>query len=61
MNFTPKCFNVKNVVLTGNLTAIDSISRVFKDLESSFGIKFIIPELAQFGTVIGAALSDMEK
>ena len=59
--FAARSFNVKNVVLTGNLTAIDSISRVFKDLESSFGIKFIIPELAQFGTVIGAALSDMEK
>ena len=59
--FAARSFNVKNVVLTGNLTAIDSISRVFKDLESSFGITFIIPELAQFGTVIGAALSDMEK
>ena len=59
--FAARSFNVKNVVLTGNLTALDSIVSAFKDLESSFGIKFIIPELAQFGTVIGAALSEVEK
>lgn len=59
--FAARSFGVKNVVLTGNLTSISSITRVFEGLEATFGIKFIIPELAQFATVIGAALCDEEK
>ncbi len=58
--FAARSFNVKNVVLTGNLTALPSVTSAFEDLEQSFGVKFIIPELAQFGTVIGAALADKE-
>lgn len=56
--FAARSFNIKNVVLTGNLTALSSITHVFEDLEASFGVHFIIPELSQFATVIGAALSD---
>ena len=58
--FAARSFNVKNVVLTGNLTALNSVTRAFEDLEKSFGVRFIIPALAQFGTVIGAALTDKE-
>ncbi len=54
--FAARSFGVKNVVLTGNLTALKSITSVFEDLETNFGVKFIIPELSQFATVIGAAL-----
>ncbi len=54
--FAARSFGVKNVVLTGNLTALKSITAVFEDLETNFGVKFIIPELSQFATVIGAAL-----
>lgn len=54
--FAARSFNVKNVVLTGNLTSLRAITHVFENLEANFGIKFIIPELAQFATVIGAAL-----
>ena len=56
--FAARNFNVKNVVLTGNLTALNSVTRVFEGLEKSFGVKFVIPEMSQFATVIGAALSD---
>lgn len=56
--FAARSFNVKNVVLTGNLTALKSVTQVFTGLENSFGVRFIIPELSQFATVIGAALSD---
>ncbi|MBQ8331968.1 MAG: type II pantothenate kinase [Clostridia bacterium] len=56
--FAARNFNAKNVVLTGNLTALRSVTRVFENLESTFGVKFLIPEMAQFATVIGAALSD---
>lgn len=58
--FAARNFKVKTVVLTGNLTTLKSISHVFEGLEESFGVKFIIPELAQFATVIGAALCDKE-
>ena len=58
--FAARSFNVKNVVLTGNLTTLKPIAKVFEGLEQNFGIKFIIPELAQFSTVIGAALCDSE-
>ena len=51
---------IKEIVLIGNLTNIAPIRRVFVDHADAFGVHFIIPENAQFGTVIGAALSDME-
>ncbi|MBE6706348.1 MAG: type II pantothenate kinase [Ruminococcaceae bacterium] len=54
--FAARSFNVKTVVLTGNLTTLKPIATVFEGLEENFGIKFIIPENAQFATVIGAAL-----
>lgn len=56
--FAARSFNVKQVVLTGNLTALKSITSVFEGLEDTFGIRFVIPELSQFATVIGAALCD---
>lgn len=59
--FAARNFKVKTVVLTGNLTALKSITQVFEGLEESFGIKFVIPEMAQFATVIGAALCESEK
>lgn len=58
--FAARNFGVKNVVLTGNLTTLKSITNVFEDLEKSFGVKFIIPHLSQFATVIGAALCEKE-
>ena len=58
--FAARSYNLKNVVLTGNLTAIKAVANVFEGLEPLFGIKFIIPEKSQFATVIGAALCDKE-
>ena len=59
--FAARSYNIKTVVLTGNLTAIKAVNDVFAGLEAHFGIKFVTPELSQFATVIGAALSDIEK
>ncbi len=56
--FAARSFGVKNVVLTGNLTTLSSVTSAFEGLEHSFGVKFIIPNRAQFATVIGAALQD---
>ena len=59
--FAARSYNINTVVLTGNLTAIKAVNNVFDGLEAHFGVKFITPELSQFATVIGAALSDIEK
>jgi type II pantothenate kinase len=59
--FAARSYNLKNVVLTGNLTAIKAVAGVFEGLEPLFGVKFIIPEKSQFATVIGAALCDKEE
>ena len=54
--FAARNYNLKNVVLTGNLTSLSSVTSVFTKFEELFDIKFILPENAQFATVIGAAL-----
>ncbi len=59
--FAARSYGVNNVVLTGNLTVFPSITRVFEGLEDKFGVKFVIPKMSQFATVIGAALCDSEK
>lgn len=55
--FAARGRDVKDVVIIGNLTNIEAVRNVFKNL-GSFGINFIIPENSSFGTVIGAALYD---
>ena len=55
--FAARNFNLSRIVLTGNLTTIAPIRYVFENLSDSFGVRFLIPENAQFGTVIGAALN----
>ena len=47
------------VVLTGNLTSVSYAKEAFAGLSSMFGIEFLIPENAQFGTVIGTALGGL--
>ena len=56
--FAARNYKLKDIVLIGNLTTIEPIRRAFLGLESSFGVRFVIPENAQFGTVIGAALNE---
>lgn len=48
---------VKDIVLTGNLTRLGFCNEKFKEFNSmGYGVNFVIPECAQFATVIGAAL-----
>ncbi len=54
--FASRQYKTKDIVLTGNLTAIDPIRGVFENLSPVFGVNFLFPENSQFGTVIGAAL-----
>ncbi len=54
--FAARGRGVHDIVLIGNLTSIAPIRQVFEGLGQSFGVRFVIPENASFGTVIGAAL-----
>lgn len=54
--FAAKGKNIKDIVLVGNLTTIKPVRDVFENLGGDFGVNFIIPKNASFGTVIGAAL-----
>lgn len=54
--FAARSKGISDIVLTGNLTTIAPIRRVFEGLSANFGVRFIIPENSSFGTVIGAAL-----
>ena len=58
--FAARSHGLDNVVLIGNLTTIPAITHVFEGLEEKFVVRFIIPEMAQYATVIGAALCDSE-
>ncbi|MEA4833020.1 MAG: type II pantothenate kinase [Oscillospiraceae bacterium] len=54
--FASRQYGINEIVLTGNLTLVKQASQIFTQLGIMFGKKFIIPQGAQFGTVIGAAL-----
>ena len=54
--FAARSRGVKNIVVAGNLTVIDYAKVAFNNLSSMFDVNFIIPENAQYATVIGTAL-----
>ena len=57
--FAARARGVKDIVLTGNLTSVAYAKETFENLSSLFDAHFIIPENAQFGTVIGTALDGL--
>ena len=59
--FAARSYGVKNIVLIGSLATFKSIKETFEGLEGKFNVNFIIPDMAQFGTVIGAALCEQYK
>ena len=57
--FGARSTGVKDIVLTGNLTKFPFCKRKFAQFASMYekeGLKFIIPELSRYATVIGTAL-----
>ncbi len=55
--FAAEAHGTRDIVLTGNLSAMKQAGEIFGRLNTMFDLNFIIPEQAQFGTVIGCALS----
>jgi len=56
--FASRHCGVKDIVLTGNLTRLGYAERKFKEFNGmGYGVNFIIPQNAQYATVIGCALN----
>ena len=58
--FGARSRNIRDVVITGNLTAVSRAKPTFDLFNRMFDMNFIIPEYSRYGTVIGAALSGCE-
>ena len=54
--FAARMHRLTDVVLTGHLATLPFASQKFRELSEMFAIRFLIPEYAQFSTVIGSAL-----
>ena len=54
--FAARSRGVKDIVMTGNLTTIPYCKTVMEKLNTMFDVRFLIPDLATYGTVIGTAL-----
>lgn len=61
--FAARSRGVKDIVLTGNLTKLDYCKQKFAQFNKMYkneGLRFLIPELSQFATVIGTALCGLD-
>lgn len=54
--FASRNEKVNDVILTGNLTNVPQAKTVFDGLTTLFGVKFHIPDHAEYATAAGAAL-----
>ncbi len=59
--FAARQKGVKDIVLTGRLSALNSAKRAFSELGETFGLNFVLPESSEYATVIGAALTYFDK
>lgn len=57
--FASRQKNIKNIVLTGNMTTVPQAGPIFETMNRCFEANYLIPEHSQFATVIGAALSEL--
>ena len=59
--FAARSKGVRDVVLTGRLSVIEPAAKIFENLNNMFDLNLVVPFHSQFGTVIGAALTEMER
>lgn len=59
--FAARQHGIRDIVLTGNLTQMSQSKNVIDMFNKHFDVNMVIPENAQFSTVIGAALSYFNK
>ena len=54
--FAARNYGLRDIILTGNLSAVVQAPQIFDTLNRMFDMNFMIPSNSSFGTVIGAAL-----
>ena len=54
--FAARSKGINDVILTGNLTRLPQAKTIAETFSTLFGLKFTIPENAEFATAIGASL-----
>ncbi len=62
--FAARSVGVKNIVLTGSLTRLSWCKEkadFFNSMKDMYGVNFIIPDRAEFATVIGTALYGLSR
>jgi len=57
--FAARTHNIKDIIVTGNMTTIEICKDIYESLSPIFNMNFIIPKYSQFSTVIGAALKGL--
>lgn len=55
--FAVRSYGLKDIVLCGNLTAVPFAPHLFAQIEKLHGVKFHIPDRAEYVTALGAALA----
>ena len=56
--FASRSVGVTDIVLTGNLTRLDSCRAKFDEFNGlGYGVRFVVPEFSEFSTAIGCAIS----
>ena len=58
--FAARANDTRDIVLTGHISTISQSKERFETFGKMFDVNFIIPEMSQFGTVIGAALQGLD-
>ncbi len=58
--FAARSRGLKDIIVTGNLTTMSYSRPIFEKLSKMFRVNYRIPERAQFGTVIGTALTALD-
>ena len=59
--FASRSVGVKDIVLTGNLTRLPSCIKKFEEFNHlGYGVRFVVPELSEFSTAIGCAISALD-
>jgi type II pantothenate kinase len=59
--FASRSVGVTDIVLTGNLTKLGSCVAKFDEFNHlGYGVRFIVPELSEFSTAIGCAITAFE-
>ena len=58
--FASRASGIDNIVMTGNPTTLDQAKPIYDSLTKLFNVNYIVPEMSNFSTVIGSALSVMK-